>query len=578
MNRGSAGRLFLLLVAAACSLVPQVASAGGGPENVLLLVNENSRASKTIANHWIRVRDIPSTNVVYLDWKPLYNNCSGEDYLAGILDPALAEIGARKIDHQIDYVVFSSDFPWRVDLRDLIPDDRGRGAKPFASLTGATYLWRLVQAKSPAVTSLVSNYYAAGTTGSTVVGQRQGLGKFAPTRAFRSRYQWNQQGHRVDEGGPQYVLSTMLAVTTGRGNSVPEALRYLERAAAVDATHPRGTVYFMKNSDVRSRTRHDLFGAAATALQQMGHDAQIVDGILPQQKQDVLGLMTGTREFDLEAASTGILPGAICDHLTSYGGVMQSDAHHTPLSEFLRHGAAGASGTVFEPLALQQKFPRPEVHVHYARGASLAEAFYQSVSAPYQLLIVGDPLCQPFAIRPRVQVDGVPADQVVRGAMTFTANAVLPPGRDVARLELYVDGRLIDFLEAEELYELDTTQLPDGYHEIRVVAIESSPLEFQGRFVMPVWVDNHGGAIALKLAADGPIRSGGKVSLRAASAGAGSILILQHNRIVGRIDGEEGAIEVEAETLGEGPVSLRAVAMGERPVVSSPIWLQIGQR
>ena len=35
------------------------ARAGGGPENVFLLVNSHSEASKTIANHYIQLRHIP---------------------------------------------------------------------------------------------------------------------------------------------------------------------------------------------------------------------------------------------------------------------------------------------------------------------------------------------------------------------------------------------------------------------------------------------------------------------------------------------------------------------------------------
>ena len=41
--------------------------AGGGPENVLVVVNADSISSKTIANHYIRLRKIPATNVVYLN-------------------------------------------------------------------------------------------------------------------------------------------------------------------------------------------------------------------------------------------------------------------------------------------------------------------------------------------------------------------------------------------------------------------------------------------------------------------------------------------------------------------------------
>jgi uncharacterized protein (TIGR03790 family) len=550
--------------------IGQTALAGGGPENVLLVVNANSRDSMTIANHWVRLRSIPDANVVYLDWRPLFDNCQGQVYVDEILTPVIEAIGRRNLDAQIDYIVYSSDFPWRVDLRDLVADDRGKAAQPIASLTGATYLWRLVHAKSPAVTSLVSNSYAAR-------GQHAGVGDFAPTRAFRSRYQWDASGERV-ESGAQYVLSTMLAVTTGRGNTVEEALDYLERAALADATHPHGTFYFLKNSDVRSKTRHNLFAEVVLGLRKWGKRAEIAEGILPQQKNDVMGLMTGTREFDLSAASTSILPGAICDHLTSFGGIMKSDAHHTPLSEFLRHGAAGATGTVTEPFAIQQKFPRPDVHLHYARGASLAEALYQSVSGPYQLLIVGDPLCQPFTIRPRVEVDGVEAGQTVQGTVALAPEAVLPEGREIARFELFLDGHLVDFIEPGQRHELDTTGFPDGYHELRIVAIESSPLEFQGRLIVPVWVDNHGGEITLEIAPPAPDASAGAVKLRAVAPGASSILVLQHQRTVGRIDGQEGSVELSAETLGEGPVSLRAVAFGSRPVISTPVWARLGGR
>ena len=85
---------------------------------------------------------------------------------------------------------------------------------------------------------------------------------------------------------------------------------------------------------------------------------------------------------------------------------MSEGAGQTPLSEFLRYGAAGSSGTVTEPFAIAEKFPSPMIQVHYARGCTLAEAFYQSVHGPYQLLIVGDPLCRPWADIPQVSVAG----------------------------------------------------------------------------------------------------------------------------------------------------------------------------
>ena len=117
-----------------------------------------------------------------------------------------------------------------------------------------------------------------------------------------------------------------------------------------------------------------------------------------------------------------------------------TDAGQTPLSEFLRYGAAGASGTVTEPYAIPDKFPSPMIQVHYARGCTLAEAFYQSVYGPYQLLIVGDPLCRPWAEIPQVSATGVEPGATVSGTLTLQPTATLAHGATVDHFELFVDG------------------------------------------------------------------------------------------------------------------------------------------
>ena len=130
-----------------------------------------------------------------------------------------------------------------------------------------------------------------------------------PTTAFRSKYLWDPTGARVSERGVRYVLSTMLAVTSGRGNSVREALDYLQRSVAADATHPRGTIYFMENTDVRSATRQWAFASTVKALEGTGVQGAIVKGSLPQKKDDVLGAMIGSAGVDWKNSGSTILPG-----------------------------------------------------------------------------------------------------------------------------------------------------------------------------------------------------------------------------------------------------------------------------
>ena len=118
-------KLLFAIVAAFCiSFTASATQAGGGPENVLLLVNTNSEASKTIANHYINWRQIPGINVLYLDWKGSPGSSGANAFRDGILLPALLALDERRLTAQIDYLVYSSDFPWRIELQELCPDHK----------------------------------------------------------------------------------------------------------------------------------------------------------------------------------------------------------------------------------------------------------------------------------------------------------------------------------------------------------------------------------------------------------------------------------------------------------------------
>lgn len=90
------------------------------------------------------------------------------------------------------------------------------------------------------------------------------------------------------------------------------------------------------------------------------------------------------------------LPGALADHLTSFGGVL-SEGGQMSVLEWLRAGATASYGTVSEPCNYWQKFPNPSVLLRwYVSGNTAIEAYWKSVAWPAQGLFVGDPLAQPF--------------------------------------------------------------------------------------------------------------------------------------------------------------------------------------
>ncbi len=203
------------------------------------------------------------------------------------------------------------------------------------------------------------------------------------------------------DSSPPGRLAIMLGATTGRGLSVEESIANLERSVAADGTRPMGSVWFMaSNDEARTGPRRWAFAAAAAELRRLGVAAEVREGVLPPKDGLVTGATIGVADFDWAANGAVIQAGAWCDHLTSLGGALQPNGGQTPLTAFLRAGAAGAGGTVAEPLNHPFKFPSAFVHVHRARGLSLVEAVHRSMSGPYQYLVVGDPLSRPWPATP----------------------------------------------------------------------------------------------------------------------------------------------------------------------------------
>ena len=541
--------------------------AGGGPENIFLLVNARGAKSKEVANAYIALRRIPPNNVFYLPTPPNANRMTGLDFREKILRPTIAEIERRGLRSHIDYLVYSCEFPWQIDFSAMLglPNVGGLN-RPILSLTGATYLYQFVEQGEAAITQLNTNFYCVPAD----VGP-------STTRAFRATYQWMPGGARVAQGGLSYMLCTQLGCSQPEGNAVDEMKTYLKRAVEADGARPPGTFYYMKNSNVRSTVRDPGFSAAVRELRALGLKAQIGNGIVPERAGALLGLTTGAIHVRLEGSGSQLAPGALVDNLTSAGGVLTRVANPTPqtrISEYLRAGAAGASGTVIEPFAVGPKFPAPALHVHYARGSSLAEAFYQSVQAPFQLLILGDPLCQPWAFIPKVSIEGVADGASISGKVEIKPSAELYGKRAVDRFEFYIDGRPQPARKPGQAISLDSTKLADGYHELRVIAVDDSPVETQGRWIGGVTVDNGPGAASLTSPAGSRV-TGAQVTLNVNSTVDGVTAVFHNGREVGRITGRQGVLTVPTEKLGRGPVTLDARTLGKTPLRSPPLTLEI---
>src|SRR5262249_3704207 len=115
-------------------------------------------------------------------------------------------------------------------------------------------------------------------------------------------------------------------------------------------------------------------------------------------RQDILFYFIGA--MTVPALTTNrFLPGAIADHLTSFGGMLTNSPQMSSL-RWLEAGATGSYGTVVEPCNFVAKFPDVSVLMrHYLAGETLLEAYWKSVLMPGQGLFIGEPLAAPFRSR-----------------------------------------------------------------------------------------------------------------------------------------------------------------------------------
>ena len=684
-------RVLAMILIACVALFPGRVFAGGGPENVLLVVNGDSPVSLQIANTYVGLREIPQEHVLWLHDIPYPDSISIDTFRTRIWKPIREFITQNGLDDEIDIIAYSADFPYAVnfsaDLKaNKFPRLKYHGKE--ASLTGLSYFSRHVETRSPyylasnanryfrhnlapgsqplrsltdAETSmqreaenalrkkqfqeahasyetltkgfpehgglwhgLAQSHAALGNAGEAMMALQQAVnngwsnslktrndrylqvlsddpdlqqlldrmekrnGPFQAAHGFSANYEWTGATQPVktfrSESLRSHYLATMLAHTGTHGNSVPEVKNYLAAAQSSDGTQPEGTVYLLENNDVRSETRQPLFLETVAALERRGHRAEILtwgqakqDGILPQGKEDVIGAVVGTAKFKWGPSGSQLLPGAIAESLTSYGARF-TEHSQTKLTEFLRYGAAGASGAVVEPFSIQAKFPVPLLHVYYADGCSLAEAFYQSVEAPYQLLIVGDPLARPYARFAGMELASPDPHTPWSGVVILQPKVVPAPDRPIAQLELWVDGELLAYAQPDRMFTWDTQSMDDGFHDLRLVAQEDGPIETRSYARFGVMLANSDHRLVLDTQQQ-RVRYGEDITITGTAVGGREAAIWQGNRKLASAHVNEGRwrLRVASQMLGVGPVSLgvRVTFDDNTMVRSAPLKIDI---
>ena len=190
-------------------------------------------------------------------------------------------------------------------------------------------------------------------------------------------------------------LSMLLAAPTLKSG---QAL--VDRGVAADASQtregaPGATAWFVSTTDKARNVRASYF-PPTSSLWQPPLDVRVAVTDALRDVDRVILYATGRAHVE-HLETVHFVPGALADHLTSFGGVLLNSSQMSAL-RWIEAGATASHGTVSEPCNHPQKFPHPGLLLRaYLQGQTAIEAYWRSVAWPLQSVFIGEPLSAPYA-------------------------------------------------------------------------------------------------------------------------------------------------------------------------------------
>ncbi|QDQ27527.1 TIGR03790 family protein [Chitinimonas arctica] len=201
------------------------------------------------------------------------------------------------------------------------------------------------------------------------------------------------------------TLSRRLSMLLVSGSSYADSKNLVARAGNGDGQAWTGTVSYLKTTD-QTRTQPRANDYTLSQTQNGGlvnvsvTSANSLAGV-----NNVLGYQLGIATV-ANLGQVQFREGAFADTLTSFSGMLNENGQ-TKATELIKAGATGSFGTVHEPCAYAEKFPKPSIMLNrYLAGDSLLEAYWKSVGWTTEGLFIGEPLARPYYVADIVQENG----------------------------------------------------------------------------------------------------------------------------------------------------------------------------
>jgi len=432
-----------------------IASAGGGPANVLILANAADTSAIAVAEHYAEERSLLPGHICPISGVDSTSNTIPlTDYELYISDGLQSCLDTLPQPEEIDILVLVRGLPYRVELPTGFTtsleamlqisdtthssDGEALAGRPLVN-SGGTYSASIqnpayVGASSTGEFELSNTYMAHYSTALTIASDDRQPRSFSRSEAS---VMWGWQ-----------FTDSLFLVSRLDGFDHDDAMDLIDRGVAADGSFPEGAITCMAAADSARGARDPECHHTIGLLDGAGIEAAWIDTHDPELSGAVLaGLMTGTTSLQGGIEDNTWLPGAFAGNLTSYGAVPQNfrcsadgecpDAEsQTSIARFVRGGATFAHGTANEPL--NNSFPGSGLFLLATMGYGVIEsAFFTQRYLYWQNIYLGDPLSSPWAERPTVSISESVAEN---RPVEFTATH--PAG--IAELRLYADGIRVD--------------------------------------------------------------------------------------------------------------------------------------
>jgi uncharacterized protein (TIGR03790 family) len=376
-----------LLFVASLGLAPSDARAQG-PENVALVINDQSAASQRVGDYYARKRAIPASNVIHVRVSDS-ETIDRVRYSALIERPIAAALTRQGLQDRILYLVLTKEVPLR------ITGSTGQSGTVSSVDSELTLLYRRMTGRTVPIQGWIPNPYFLGS------------------KVIRDAEPFTHRRFDI------YLVTRLDAFTTD------EALALVDKA--LSPSH-EGKIVLDEKSTLIDRGGDAWLRASAGELETLGHGDRVTLESTRKVATDISPVL-GSYSWGsndpanrLRQLHLGFVPGSIAATFVSSdgrtfneppGAWTPGDDRSKPfagtpqslIGDLLREGATGAAGHVAEPFL--EATVRPQIlFPAYVSGFNLVESFYLAI--PYlswQTIVIGDPLCAPFPRKTVASID-----------------------------------------------------------------------------------------------------------------------------------------------------------------------------